>query len=150
MSDRSLSYRLRFKPGDRALILNAPPGYRDRLDPLPNGVTVLEEHPIDAGYAFDLVQLFAPTKADLDRDAPDAIAAVVPDGVLWFCYPKRVPGLPTPDYNRDRGWETVDAAGLKGVAQISIDDRWSALRFRPASAVKPRTRAAAVATEGAG
>jgi len=34
------------------------------------------------------------------------------------------------DLTRDIGWEVVERAGLNPVTQVSVDDTWSALRFR--------------------
>ncbi len=42
------------------------------------------------------------------------------------------------DLTRDVGWETVAKAGWQAVSQISVDDTWSALRFRPAAEVGRR------------
>ncbi|GAB4459307.1 MAG: hypothetical protein OHK0037_04430 [Elainellaceae cyanobacterium] len=39
------------------------------------------------------------------------------------------------DLTRDIGWDVVTKAGLKGVAQVAIDETWSALRFRPVDEV---------------
>lgn len=83
---------------------------------------------------FDYVQLFATDVAELDRLAPAALRAVKPDGLLWCCYPKGTAKIKT-DLNRDRGWDIVTAAGWEGIAIVSIDDTWSALRFRPLAVV---------------
>jgi len=32
---------------------------------------------------------------------------------------------------RDVGWDLLAQAGLRAVTQVSIDDVWSVLRFRP-------------------
>ncbi len=47
----------------------------------------------------------------------------------WAAYPKKTSGIDT-DITRDHGWEALNAAGLRPVRQIAIDDTWSALRFR--------------------
>jgi hypothetical protein len=52
------------------------------------------------------------------------------DGVLWFAYPKGTSGVKT-DVNRDSLWATGEEYGITSVAAISINDVWSALRFRP-------------------
>lgn len=135
MAEKTLADKLYLRPGYRALALNAPDGALARLEPLPEGVTVTAE-PDDS---YDFVLAFAHNKADIDRLVPVAVAALRPGGLLWFCYPKRGAGVET-DINRDRGWETMDAAGYQGVAQVSVDATWSALRFRPAAEVGKRAR----------
>jgi hypothetical protein len=55
---------------------------------------------------------------------------IEPDSVLWFVYPKGASKVKT-NINRD----TIRLAGeefnITTVTAISIDDTWSALRFRP-------------------
>lgn len=55
---------------------------------------------------------------------------VEPDGVLWFAYPKGSSKIKT-DINRDSIRATGEGFGVTTVTAISIDDTWSALRFRP-------------------
>jgi hypothetical protein len=52
------------------------------------------------------------------------------DSVLWFAYPKGTSKIKT-DINRDTIHVTGKEFGLKTVTAISIDETWSALRFRP-------------------
>ncbi|MDB5271993.1 MAG: hypothetical protein JWO58_360 [Chitinophagaceae bacterium] len=55
---------------------------------------------------------------------------IEPDSVLWFAYPKGTSGIKT-DINRDTIREKAEAFGITTVTAISIDETWSALRFRP-------------------
>ncbi len=52
------------------------------------------------------------------------------DSVLWFAYPKGTSKVKT-DINRDTIRVTAEEYGITTVTAISIDDTWSALRFRP-------------------
>ena len=126
MAGSSLIKKLGLKPGQRALLMNAPDGYRDLLGALPEGV---ELHDQPEG-SYDFIQLFIRNKAQLEHDAPVAIAALKQDGMFWISYPKQSSKVPT-DITRDRGWDVVEQAGLQGVAMVSVDDVWSAMRFRP-------------------
>lgn len=131
MADTPLAKRLGIKPGQRIIILNAPDRYIEQLGALPLDVelsNILDD-------SFDLVHLFVKNQAELAEHGPGAIAAVRPGGVLWISYPKRSSKVVT-DITRDSGWKVVHDAGLIGVAQVAIDDVWSALRFRPESEVK--------------
>jgi hypothetical protein len=125
MPDATLAKKLRILPGNRLLLLHAPGGYPATLA-LPEDVTVAT----DPAGVYDVVQLFARTLADVDRDLPAAIAATKPRGMLWIAWPKKTAKLPT-DLTRDTLWPHVHAAGWSGVTAISIDETWSALRFRP-------------------
>jgi hypothetical protein len=123
MADNPLARKLLIRRGNRLLVLNAPPDWLERLGPLPDGVEVVE------GPA-DVVHLFVSRKAEVDANAPAAMQATRPGGVLWASYPKRSAKVAT-DLTRDRGWEAFSQAGWRPVTQVSIDDVWSALRFRP-------------------
>ncbi|WP_447642281.1 MULTISPECIES: hypothetical protein [Chitinophagaceae] len=52
------------------------------------------------------------------------------DSILWFAYPKRSSKVKT-DINRDTIRLTGEKYGITTVTAISINDIWSALRFRP-------------------
>ena len=130
MATTSLVKKLRIEPGQRIAIINPPPGYIKELGDLPDGVEVTDE----PGGTVDFVHLFVKNIADLERHAPEALAAVKHDGLLWVSYPKRSSKVET-DLTRDKGWDVITQAGLRPVAQVSIDDVWSALRFRSADLV---------------
>lgn len=131
MADSPLVKRLQVKPGQRMVVINPPAGYLDVLGPLPPDVELAET----PDGTFDFVQLFVRNVAELERDAPTAIGALKRDGLLWISYPKRSSKVPT-DLTRDVGWAAIARAGLEGVAQVAIDDVWSALRFRPTELVR--------------
>jgi hypothetical protein len=129
MTDSPLARKLLIRPGHRILVLNAPEGYVDRLDPLPEGATVSKEQGGEPAGSFNQVHLFVGDRAQLQRDAAAALAlaGLEEGGVLWACYPKGGKA----DINRDRGWEPLLDQGWHQVTQVSIDETWSALRFRP-------------------
>ena len=54
--------------------------------------------------------------------------------IFWISYPKQGGGLES-DITRDHGWDLVRKAGFDTVAQVAVNDIWSALRFRPADEV---------------
>src|SRR5256885_14219298 len=68
----------------RAAILNPPPGYLRRLEPLPDGTKIRARPSKD----LDFVQFFAANTAELRRLGPRAIRAAKPDGILWVAYPQ--------------------------------------------------------------
>lgn len=136
MAETTLSKKLGFKPNAKALILNAPDGYLDKLGALPDGAEVSTQ----VNGKFDVVQLFVNNKAEVDQFAAQAISALKPGGMLWFTYPKISSKVKT-DITRDKGWDTPTQAGYTTVAAISIDDKWSGLRFRPVGDVKSSRKA---------
>jgi hypothetical protein len=130
MKKMALAGKLRMQAGQRVLIMSAPQGYLAALEPLPEGLEVFD----CADGRFDLVQLFVKSVLELEELGPVALKAVTYDGLLWISYPKRSSKVDT-DISRDTGWDVISQAGLRPVAQISIDETWSALRFRPAERI---------------
>jgi hypothetical protein len=128
MPDTPLVKKLVIRPHYRLLLIDEPEGYRAYLGTLPEGVEVFRQ----GDGPFDLVHLFVQQKAELEDKAPAAIQAVKPDGLLWISYPKKTSKVSS-DLLREVMWEVVLKFGWQAVTQISIDDTWSALRFRPAS-----------------
>jgi hypothetical protein len=78
---------------------------------------------------FDFIIVFVANAADIKAFGEKACSMLVEDGILWFCYPKKSGRIKT-DIHRDVGWEPLAALGYRGVRAISIDETWSALRFR--------------------
>src|SRR5260221_13019265 len=126
MPDAPLSKKLLIKPGYKLLVLYAPDGYLEMLNPLPDGTEV----ETSAGGTFDFVQLFVCSKADVDSRVKAAIQALKSGGLLWLTYPKKSSKIKT-DVTRDIGWESVHNAGFEGVSLFSVDDTWSAMHYRP-------------------
>ena len=121
----NLSRKLLIEAGQRVLVLNPPAAYIESLLPLPEGAVVVDHD----GAENDVVQLFAQDRAQLESDAPAALGALRPGGLLWMAYPK--PGSHDTDLSRDHGWGVLHGAGLIADKQVDIDSRWNALRFRP-------------------
>lgn len=144
MTQSALAKKLQIKPNHRVLLLGAPEGHAASLEPLPEGATIATA----ARGTFDVVHLFVRQARDLERSAPKAIAAVKEGGLLWISYPKKSSGVET-DLTRDVGWKVVEDAGWGGVAQVAIDDTWSALRFKPEATVA-RKAGSVVAPGGVG
>ena len=126
MDNNPLLKKLQVKLGQRLAIVNAPPGYVEGLGRLP----VDTELALNTGGDFDWIHVFARDTTELQNYAPDAIRSLNDGGILWISYPKVTSKVPT-DITRDKGWDTLRQAGFRPVSQVSIDEVWSALRFRP-------------------
>ena len=78
--------------------------------------------------AADVVITFVRNRDDLLVNAAPAIDAARQDKLAWIAYPKA--GQLGTDLNRDLLRESLTQAGIQPVRQVSIDEVWSALRFR--------------------
>ena len=126
MTENPLLKKMKLKPGQRAAIINAPGGYVETLQPLPEEVELVE----DLVGTFDWVQLFVKTQAELAQMIAHVRAALKPAGTLWITFPKGTSKIQT-DLTRDKGWEALQAIDLKWITLISVDDIWSAFSLRP-------------------
>jgi hypothetical protein len=130
MTESPLHRKLRIQPDQRLLILNPPTGYVESLQPLPMGAQIVDA----AAQEVDFCHLFATNSAQLAELLPIALAACKYDGLLWVSYPKKSSKVDS-DLSRDALWELPGAPGLRPVAQVSIDQTWSAVRYRPAEKI---------------
>lgn len=129
----AVAKKLGIKPGMRALVLSAPAGYREKLAPLPAGVTIAET----GSGAAHFLQLFATRKADIGKRAPKLLRQALPKALVWITYPKKTSGVES-DLSREEVWNAMAPTGWRPVTQIAIDEVWSALRFRPVEDVGKR------------
>jgi hypothetical protein len=121
-----LAQKLKMKPGQRAIVVNAPEGYLKDLGRLPDRVEVAEK----LTGKFDWIQLFVKNKAELEKILPRVARALKPESTLWISYPKGTSKIQT-DLTRDKGWESLKDADLMWVNLISVNDTWSAFSLRP-------------------
>ena len=79
-------------------------------------------------YAFALD--FVKSLAEGEKIAK-ALPKVLEEGaVLWVAYPKGTSKKYKSDYNRDSGHALMAMYGLDGVSLVSLDEDWSAMRFK--------------------
>jgi len=121
--DDELVKKLSFKREYRAAIVNAPPDYLDRL-----GIPVIGD--LSVRSSLDFIQIFVTNKLDFLLQIRRVIWALEPEGMLWICYSREGSKVST-DLNRYILWAEMAKFGMAGVAMISIDENWSAMRFRP-------------------
>ena len=82
----------------------------------------------DVGKA-DVVLLFTPDRAALDKGLPKLLKTMPPSAILWIAYPKlssKIAG----DLSRDIIAGLAPEHGLDTVSQIAVDEDWSALRLK--------------------
>lgn len=116
--------KLRYEPGMRVCVLGAPAGFSSELTRLPESV----ERTSALRGRFDLVHAFVTRRFEITRSASKWRRALAPGGILWVSYPKG--DTIGTDLKRDVVRELLADAGLASVAQVAIDDVWSAVRFK--------------------
>jgi hypothetical protein len=118
----------KFKFKDSGVILNAPPAIEKEL------VKLGFKTEFDKKYKSKNTLAFINSNKEYLGFLKNDLKNVEPDSVLWFAYPKGTSGIKT-DINRDTIRVTGEEFGITTVTAISIDDTWSALRFRPVDRV---------------
>ena len=78
--------------------------------------------------------VFLRNSAELLTFLKNDLPHIEPDSLLWLAYPKGSSKVKT-DINRDTIRVTGEEFGITTVTAVSIDDTWSALRFRPTDRV---------------
>lgn len=118
--------KLRYKQGP-ALVINPPEGYILGIET----DKAASEH-------FEFIQLFVNNSEDVRKWLPDALPLLNEDALFWITYPKQSSKVKT-DINRDSLFKLVqDLSPFRAVNNVSVDDKWSALRFRHQDKVKSK------------
>jgi hypothetical protein len=114
----------KFKFKDNGVVINAPAAIEAEL------VELRFAAGFDKKTKSSNTLVFINDNAEYLQFLKKGLKNVESDSVLWFAYPKGTSKVKT-DINRDTIRITGEEYGITTVTAISIDDTWSALRFRP-------------------
>jgi hypothetical protein len=117
---KTIAEKLQIKPNTTVWL--SDPAHLPLLTPMPEGVRESE----GLGTASAAV-LFAEDAEAVRKLLDEHTDDLTKPAVLWIAYPKGNKA----DINRDTLWPIVADYDLRPNGQVAIDDRWSALRFRP-------------------
>jgi len=131
---KDLLRKLNYKGYNRILILNADEGFLKNIsDELKDVIVDIE---IDQRCPYNFMIIFVKSVKTVENISPSALHNLTADGVLWFCYPKKSSRKLSSDLERDRGWKSLNDMGFHGIRMVSVDDDWSAMRFRNIKYIK--------------
>jgi hypothetical protein len=126
--------KLNYKGNKRIAIINAE---EFLLAELTKGlIDIIIDREIDQRCPYEYIMAFVSSVAEVEDFAPIALHNLTADGILWFCYPKKTSKKYTTGPERDRGWKSMNDAGFYGIRLVSIDNDWSAMRFRNVKFIK--------------
>jgi hypothetical protein len=121
---RTLPQKLFIREGSIVSIINAPDDYDELLGELPNSV----ERVNGLDGPCDWIQYFTHKREQVEGAIEDLRNAMREGTLLWISYPKA--GKLGTDLNRYKLWALGRQHGLDAVSQVSVDDTWSAIRFK--------------------
>ncbi len=104
-------------------------GVKIRLVDAPDGLD-LSELPSTRSATASAIMVFVLDAKALEKREKSIVGAASEDRLTWVAYPKA--GQLGTDLNRDKLAALLTGKGVRPVRQISLDDVWSALRYRPA------------------
>lgn len=130
-SGTPLAAKLGYKPGQRALLLEAPREYLEWLDGAPPGVEFLQPDEASPG-SVGLIHLFVLSSAELRRRLPVLLSLLAERGLLWVSWPKKAVakkhGINT-DITEDIIRDIALPLGLVDVKVCSVSEVWSGLKL---------------------
>lgn len=123
MSTKTVAEKIFLRQGKRVFFFNAPDNLGKLLGGIPEGVITTEDDTVD------IVLAFIENYKQLEKHLIGLKDRLKPKGALWIAYHKGTSSIDT-DINRDSIIEFAMKHQLKGVAMVSINDNWSALRLK--------------------
>lgn len=124
-SGTPLAKKLGIKPGTTILTIDAPKDYAALIGALPSGVSIVAK---TRPGAAEMVHLFVPSLAALDKQLPQARRAMTRDGAIWVSWYKKAAKIETDvteDVIRARALKT----DLVDVKVCAVTDVWSGLKL---------------------
>jgi hypothetical protein len=134
--------KLQYKLQSLVLVFHAPEAFAEVMKALETTAEVHKEPRKGTRYHF--VIAFVQTAAEVQRTAKAMVKCLEPDAILWMTYPKKTSKKYKAEITRDNGWEAMGELGYEPVSLVSVDEDWSALRFRKVDYIKTMTRRAAM------
>lgn len=120
--DSNVYKKMRLKQGTTGVFLYAPDEYINMTKK--QDIIDFSEH-----EKYDLVHLFIESKKDYHDRINEALQLLSDKGTLWISYPKSDKKNKY-DVNRNVLFEITPEQGITVCSNISLDEKWSALRFR--------------------
>lgn len=138
MPESPLADKLKIRAGSTLLFLNAPSSILEMLTKLPDGCQI-ETDPRKL-KRLGFILLFSVTRKELSAALKGLMPLADENSVVWIGYPKKSSDR-FADLSRDTLWDVLGQTGYRPVSQVALDETWTAIRIRPGSQVKGKTRA---------
>lgn len=131
--------KLNFKDQSVIFMLNIPSDVLEEKTEMDKFTTIKTEITNDV-TSIDFIIVFVTCLEEIQNSIQDIFPLLKGDAVLWYAYPKKSSKRYSCEFNRDNGWSALGAYNIEPVRQVSINEDWSALRFRKVAYIKSFTR----------
>ncbi|MFN8241304.1 MAG: hypothetical protein U0X39_11235 [Bacteroidales bacterium] len=120
--------KLNYREQKRIAVINSAEPFVTGLRSFLNDVVI--DTSIDPRFPYEFIMIYVRFVCEIEPVASSALHNLTADGILWFTFPKKTSRKFSSDLDRDHGWEFLNDRGFDRVRQVSVDDDWTALRFR--------------------
>jgi hypothetical protein len=134
---KTLLEKLNYKGQERIAVINSGKNFRLAPDNELNNIRIDNE--IDQRVPYGFMIIFVRELSEIEKFTPLALHNLTDDGTLWYCYPKKTSRKFSQDIDRDHGWKALNDMDFYGIRMVSVDDTWSAMRFRNRKYIKSRS-----------
>jgi hypothetical protein len=116
------------------LVLHAPESFQPELARLP--VLTIHHH-IESVAEIGFLLAFVTQKSEVDALAEAVAARTAGNAIVWFAYPTSALKKFASGFNRDTGWDALEAEGFDNVRTVALDEDWTASRFQRRESIQP-------------
>ena len=123
-SGTPLAAKLGLKERSKVVLVGAPEGYRELLEPLAASV----QFSTVANGSTDVVQVFTSKRSELSRALVDCRKRLSPQASVWVSCPKKSAGIPS-EISEETVRELALPLGFVDVKVCAVDAVWSGLKL---------------------
>ena len=134
----ALFKKLNYKEQKSLVILHAPKSFDENLESFQPEVSIYRS--LKDVKEIEFLMAFSTKQTEVDKLVTEIAPLLKGDAVFWMCYPKGTSKEYKCDFNRDTGWTIMGKYDMEPVRSVSVDDDWTALRFRKADYIKTMKR----------
>ncbi len=140
--------KLNYKAQSEIFIINHPHEFEKELQAIKKVTTIKID--LKGVKEIFFILSFVKSKEEIEKISSVIETKLIDDAIVWFAFPKGTSKKYKVEINRDNGWEALGKKGFEPVRAVSIDEDWSALRFRKVEFIKTMTRNASFAMTAEG
>lgn len=123
-SGTPLAAKLGIKASCEVVLVGAPEGYRERLQPLPEAVRFATK----PSASSQIVHIFVTRRAELAKALASYRRVLSPQAAVWVSWPKKASRVPT-EITEDTVRELALPLGFVDIKVCAVDEVWSGLKL---------------------